>query len=290
MKILLLSTLAWSTLGVCSAMPHDRHSDWPVRDQQTIQKTLPLTESPMRLVVDNVEGYVHVTGVAGSEVRITAHETIRAETDADLTQAKSEVKLNIGEKNGTVSAYYDAPWRCSDDGPGCHTVHERRFYSVAYDIDVEVPTAARLVISTVNGGDIQIDKTNGNFEVSDINGGIHMTAVAGSGTVHTINGPVTVHFAKNPAANCSFKSINGSLDVWFQPQLSADFLFKVFNGQIYSDFDVAPRAVPASAVTERRNGQFIYHSNGVGGGRIGSGGPELSFDTLNGSIRLHREQ
>jgi hypothetical protein len=59
---------------------------------------------------------------------------------------------------------------------------------------------------------------------------------------------------------------------------------------VYSDFDVSPRPIPATAVTERHEGKFIYHSSGVNGGRAGNGGPELSFDTLNGSIRLHREK
>ena len=287
MKIVIYSALAWSLAALCLA--NDQHGEWPVRDQETIQKTLPLAGAPMRLVVDNVEGYVHVTGVPGSEVRITAHKIIHAETDSDLQQAHAEVKLNITQKPGTISAYYDAPWRCNGEGSGCHN-NERRFYTVVFDIDVEAPFSARLFVSAVNGGDIRIDKTTGDYEVSDINGGIHMAGIAGSGSVHTINGPVTIHFVKNPTGACSFKSINGPLDAWFPPPLSADLLFKTFNGQVYSDFEVAPRAVPASGVAEQRDGKFIYHSRGLAGGRSGNGGPELSFDSFNGSIRLHREQ
>ena len=283
MKLALLACLPL----VCVASNH--HGDWPVRDQETIQKTLPLDQAPMRLLVDNVDGYVHVTGVPGSEVRITARKTIKAESDADLQQARSEVKLDITEKPGTVSAYYDAPWRCNGNGGSCHDT-QRRFYTVSYDIEVEVPFAAKLFVSDVNGGDIHIDKTQGDFEINGVNGGIHMTAVAGSGSVHTVNGPVSIHFARNPTGACSFKSVNGSLDAYFQPQLSADLLFKTFNGQVYSDFEVAGRAVPATAVTDRSGGKFIYHSSGVSGARTGDGGPELSFDTLNGSVRLHREQ
>ena len=71
-----------------------RNSDrWSVREEETIRKTLTLSGPPMRLLVDNVDGYVHVTGTSGSQVRVTAHKTIRADTDSDLQQAKSEVKL-----------------------------------------------------------------------------------------------------------------------------------------------------------------------------------------------------
>jgi hypothetical protein len=242
----------------------------------------------MRVVVDNIDGYIHVTGASGSQVQVTAHKVIRAETDSDLQDAKNEVKLDMTAKPGSVSVYYDAPWRCNGEGRGCHD-QQRRFYNVTYDIDVQVPRDARLVVSTINNGDVRVDGTAGDFDIGNINGGIAMTGAAGSGDVHTINGPITVHFVKNPSGPASFKSINGQLDMYFQPGLSADLLFKTFNGQIYSDFEVSPRATPA-AETEQHNGRFVYHSDRTRSARVGRGGPELSFDAFNGNIRLHREQ
>ena len=261
---------------------------WNVREGETMQKTLTLSGPPMRVVVDNVDGYVHVTGTGGSQVRVTAHKTIRAETDSDLKEAKDEVKLVTAEKPGTVSIYYDAPWRCNGEGSGCHGEH-RRFYNVTYAIDVEIPRSARMAVSTINNGDIRIDKTDGNFDVSNINGAIGMTGISGSGDAHTINGALTARFAKNPSGSCSFKTLNGALDVYLQPNLSADLLFKTFNGQIYSDFEEIPRTMNTGE-TEQRNGKFVYRSRGTRGGRVGNGGPELSFDAFNGNIRLHREQ
>jgi DUF4097 and DUF4098 domain-containing protein YvlB len=192
------------------------------------------------------------------------------------------------EKPGTVSVYYDAPWRCNGEEHGCHD-QQRRFYSVSYDIDIQAPRDARLVVSTINDGDIRIDGTAGDFDVRNINGGIAMTGIKGSGDVQTINGPILVHFAKNPSGPTSFKSINGQLDAYFQPGLSADLLFKTFNGQIYSDFEVSPGAARV-AETEQHGGRFVYHSDRARSARAGRGGPELSFDAFNGNIRLHREQ
>jgi DUF4097 and DUF4098 domain-containing protein YvlB len=125
--------------------------------------------------------------------------------------------------------------------------------------------------------------------VGNVNGGIHLSSIGGSGDAHTVNGPILVQFAKNPTAACSFKSINGHVDVYFRRDLSADMFFKTFNGQIYSDFFVTPRPAPTT-VADRQNGKFVYRSNGMRAGRAGAGGPELTFDTLNGDIRLHREQ
>ena len=281
-----LALLASQTAVLCVASSHSDR--WPIREQETIQKTLGLSGAPMRLVIDNVDGYVHVTSGGGSHVQVTAHKVIRAETDSDLRDAKSEVNLEMSEKPGRVSLYYDAPWRCNGEGRGCHD-QQRRFYTVSYDIDIQAPRDARLVISAINDGDIRVDGMAGNFDINNINGSIAMTGAAGSGDVHTINGPISVHFAKNPSGPTSFKSINGQLDAYFRPGLSADLLFKTFNGQIYSDFEVSPRAAHV-AESEQRDGHFVFHSDRARSARVGAVGPELSFDAFNGNIRLHREQ
>ncbi len=261
--------------------------NWTVRDQETIEKTLPLSGAPMRVVVDNVDGYVHITGSSGSEVRVRAHKTIRAETDSDRDEARKEVSLSFEQKPGSVSVRYEAPWRCDGDRGPCGD-HHRRFYNVTYDIDVEAPREARLVISTVNNGDVKVDNAAGAFDVHNVNGGIGMTAISGAGEAVTVNGPVSVQFARNPAEACGFKSVNGPLDVFFQSNFSADLLLKTMNGAVYTDFDVTARAAKLES-TEQRNGHFVYHSNRSIEARAGAGGPEHKFETLNGDIRIHRQ-
>jgi hypothetical protein len=286
MKRKLYFILPAALLGaLCVAHPDSDR--WPAGEQETIEKMLTLSGEPMRLVVDNLNGHVHVTGTSGSQVHVVAHKTIRAQTQADLNQAKSEVKLEMTEKPGSVSIEYTAPWRCHGDCGPCCTQH-RRFYDVSYDVDVEAPRHALLAVSTVNG-QLQVEQMDGDFDVHGVNGGIRMTAIGGSGDVHTVNGAVAIQFSLNPQRACTFKSVNGALDANFQPGLSADLFFKTFNGGIYSDFDVMP--VPVSAVdTERKNGMFVYRSNRQSRGRVGSGGPQLSFETLNGEVRLHEEK
>lgn len=280
-RILVLSGSALLCFGATSS---DR---WSMREQETIHRTLSVAGSPVRVVVDNVQGYVHVRGGGGSQVELTANKSIRAETANDLAEAKTEVKLDVSEKAGTVSVTYNAPWRCRDRNGGCGGEHHR-FYDVTFDIDVQIPREARVVISTVNKGDVTVEGVSGDFEVSNVNGGISMAAISGSGEAHTVNGPVAVHFEKNPSGPTSFKTVNGPLDIYMRPELAADLLFKTLNGEIYTDFDVMPRS-EAAATPEQRNGMFVYRSNRNRAGRVGRGGPELKFNTVNGSIRLHRE-
>jgi hypothetical protein len=278
--------LAASGIGiVCLA---ESHSDrWTVREQETIDKTLHLSGQPMRLVVENFDGYVHVTGTDSTQVHVVAHETIRAETEADLKQAKAEVSLDTSEQPGSVSIEYKAPWICKNHCSDCCD-HRRRFYEARYDIDIEAPRSARAVLSDVNGP-ITLDRIDGDFDVHGVNGAVRMSGIAGAGDAHTVNGPITVQFANNPSQPCSMKTVNGAIDAYFQPRLSADLFFKTFNGEVWGDFDVAPLPTPAGD-TERKNGMFVYRSNRRAGGRVGQGGPEISFETLNGTIRLHVQQ
>ena len=285
MRIIVYLVLTAS--GFASLCPAQRNSDrWSVREEETIHKTLTLSGAPMRLVVENIEGYVHVTATSGSQVRVTAHKTIRADADTDLQQAKSEVTLDMNEKPGSVSIEYNAPWNCRGQYGGCQD-RERRFYEVSYDLDIEVPRDARPVISTVNRGDVRVEGTTGDFDIGNVNGKIEAIGIAGSGDIHTVNGPITARFVKNPAGPSSFKSVNGSLDVYLQSNFSADLRFKTMNGQIYSDFEVVASLLPTPAA-EQRDGKFVYRSNGMKSARAGQGGPELSFNTLNGNIRLHK--
>jgi hypothetical protein len=277
--------LAASGLAVVCFAQHSEDL-WSVHNEGTTVKTMFLSGPPMRVVVDNFDGYVHVTATENADVRVTAHKIIRSESDSDLQLGRSEVKLEMTEQPGSVMIYYDAPWRCRSQIEGCHD-QQRRFYRVTYDLELEVPRQTRPVLSTVIGGDIRVDGTTGDFEISNVNGSIAMTGISGSGDARTVNGPISVRFLRNPTGPSRFKTINGQMDLYFQPGLSADLQFKTFNGDIFSDFDVRPMAIQA-VVAEKREGKFVYHSDGLQGGRAGRGGPLLSFDALNGNIRLHR--
>ena len=62
------------------------------------------------------------------------------------------------------------------------------------------------------------------------------------------------------------------------------------NGGLFTDFEAQPLAARAPVAGERRSGKFIYHVNEFTRVRVGSGGPELTFETLNGNVRARRAQ
>jgi DUF4097 and DUF4098 domain-containing protein YvlB len=147
-----------------------------------------------------------------------------------------------------------------------------------------VPARLRMTLKTVNDGDIDVGNITGDFDVHNVNGDINMKEVAGSGRVSTVNGDVAVSFRKNPAGECSFKTVNGEVDVEFPEPVSAALRLKTMNGDVYTDFPVKHVAEKAS-FTEKR-GKKVYKSGDSFVVEAGEGGPELTFDTLNGDIYI----
>jgi hypothetical protein len=245
-------------------------------ESQTIEHTFP---GATKLLVDNIQGSIRVTGVAGDTIHMKAQEKITAESAEAMAEAKRDVKLDLSTQGSFARVYEDGPFREHDRG--------RRFYGyrVSFDYDIQVPFGTELILKTVNGGEVSVKGTSGPFEVGNVNGGITLDEIGGSGSVRTVNGPVKVWFTKNPTKPSTFHTINGGVEVHFQPSLGADLKFKTMNGQIYTDFDVT--ALPAATgTTENKDGRFVYKGNKTRMGRAGGGGPELSFETLNGDIKL----
>ena len=254
-----------------------------VEEKQTIRKTLPATP---RLDVDNIWGSIRVSSYDGSEVQMIANETLRADSQSKLADAKRDVKLDISQKDGTTRFYVDGPFRdnCRD---GSHHSHwdGNPGYSAKYDFEIKVPRRMEFELRTVNDGSIHVDGVKGDFEVHNVNGSIDMRGVAGSGTARTVNGEVTVQFVSNPRAASEFGSINGAIDLAFQPDLAAEFRIKTFNGGVFTDFDMA--ALPLRPVAdESSEGRHRFKSDSYTSMRVGKGGPEIKIDGFNGEIRI----
>ena len=270
-------------LPLAAAGWDDDHK-WKLDEKESIRKTFDTSASGRKLLVDNIHGYVHVTGYSGSQVQVSIEKHIYADSSEAMAEAKRDIKMDMSQQGSFVRLYEDGPFRTNN---GTNYRGENYYgYRVVFDFDVQVPFDTELDLKTVNRGDIVVKKTTGDYEIHGLNGGIEMEDVSGAGMVNTLNGKVKVTYTKNPTKATQFKTLNGSVDVYFQKDLNADLFFKKLNGGIYSDFEVT--AMPQkSAAGESRNGKFVYRSNGKAAGRAGKGGPELSFDTLNGNIRLH---
>jgi len=163
------------------------------------------------------------------------------------------------------------------------------------NLTIQVPVNSSLELRTVNGGQISVTGVNGNLDVENVNGSIELKDVSGTVLAHTVNGSVTVGLVRaTPDKPMSFSSLNGKVDVTLPADTKARLRLKTTNGEIYSDFDVKMEPDNTKPVVEDSSGaggRFrIRMSRGANiYGSINGGGPEYSFQTMNGTILIHRK-
>ena len=282
MKKLILSTVLLFVVAL-NAVAHD------LQEKQEIKRTLRFlgTQEARNIVVDNIRGSIDVRGYDGDSVELVVHRTNYADSHDKLTEANEKVTLDIKEEKDRILVYVDAPWRteCGVHYRGWHYYG----YDVECDFELKIPSRTNLYVKTINDGEITVQGVQGEFEVQNVNGGIDMEDIVGSGKACTVNGPVKVVFSRNPDQDCTFKTINGKMDVEFRDGLSADLKLKTFNGRVYTDFDVV--GLPQKTVSiESHGGRKVYLSDRSFAVRVGDGGKQLSFETLNGNIHILKRE
>ena len=260
-----------------------------VEEKEEIKKTLKFQgpSETRKVLVDNIRGSIEIRGYDGDDVELVVHRTNYAESQDKLAEARKEVTLDIREENDRILLYVDAPWRTD------HGINYRGWRYYGYDVEcsfeLRVPRKSNVYVKTVNKGDISVENIDGEFEAQNVNGAIAMKNIGGSGKACTVNGGVEVLFSKSPTSECTFKTVNGRVNVEFPADLAADLNLKTFNGSVYTDFDFTdlPRKME---MTESHGGKKIYMRDKSFAVRVGKGGPELTFDTLNGSIHILKRE
>jgi hypothetical protein len=237
------------------------------------------------LVVDNVFGSIHVTGHDEPRIEIVAEEKTVARSQTAFERARKDVRLDIGREGDEVTVYVDGPFReRNESGFGRH---RSLGYTVTYDFEIRVPRRTHLDVRTVNSGEIRVEGVQGDLRAGNVNGEISLERIGGGAIrATTVNGPVMARFDRNPTEDSMFQTVNGNLEMWMQPGLSAELRFKTFSGEARTDFDVEP--LPYEKVVEEQDGdRRVYRMREWSRVRVARGGPEFSFETLNGNILIH---
>jgi len=263
-----------------------------VRDERRDSRRLQFSGAGTRtLDVRTLSGSIRVTGDGGSDVRFEAVTRVEADDDAALRTGLQDVKIEAEARGDTVAVTVrdDGRNTCGDEnwqrGPAWW---DRRHYSTSTDLTLQVPRDVRVRLCTVNGGTVTVTGVTGDFDVSNVNGKVILTDLAGSGRANTVNGGIEATFAAAPRAESLFKTVNGSIEATFPRNLSADLSLKTFNGGLFTDFDTTPLPVTAERVERSDRPRFVFRQRGMTKVRVGAGGPVLTFDTLNGDVRITR--
>jgi DUF4097 and DUF4098 domain-containing protein YvlB len=273
--VLMGATLAFTAAG----------RDYNVEDRSPVSHTF---SGARKLDVDVISGSIEIIGDGGNSVRVTGERVIHALDQQQLARAKQDDVLDMNEKEGTAQIYENGPFRNNNNrSSDYHGFHENsdRHYNVDWNLTIHVPREIALHLRDVNGS-IKADGTSGAFDISAVNGSVTGTNIAGSGNISTVNGPTVISFRENPKSDSSFKSVNGKVDVTYQPNLAAAFDLKTVNGGMFTDFEAV--ALASTGGGSSKDGKFIYKSRGNSRVRIGSGGPQIRMETVNGSIQIRK--
>jgi hypothetical protein len=155
-------------------------------------------------------------------------------------------------------------------------------------IEVLVPRTSNLRLKTMTG-EITVDGVRGEIEATSMNGEVTISNVEGSVVAHSLNGAVKVSLSRAEAKPMSFSTMNGDIDVRLPADIKARFKIKADHGDLYSDFDL--KLEPGNAPqTTREGGQYKVRFDRTAFATVNGGGPEISFRTVNGQIRIRQNK
>lgn len=271
-----------SLTGRAQKIPH-----LEAKEQFSRTFALPATAGHSTLALYNISGSVAVQGYAGNQILVEATKTIRADDAGDLATGQREAQPGFAQHGDSVVVYVAAPF---DSHPGRNRrneEHGRVPYHYAFDWVVKVPYQLQLHVSTVNEGAVRVLDVTGALDVSNVNGGITLTNVRGTTRARTVNGSVDATYAVSPSSACSYHTVNGKIRVQYPVSLGATAYFKSMHGEFYTDFPKTQLLPPQVIKNQSNQGNgTVYRLSKETAVRIGAGGPDLHFETLNSSVTI----
>jgi hypothetical protein len=260
-----------SLLVVCAAFA-------TAQDKVTVPLSNP--SQPATVKVHLMNGSITVTAGGGSQVVVesgTGSRESRPPRDAPPGMRRLDggrTGMDVEEDHNVVSI------EAGHNGGGAN-------------LSIQVPVNSSLQLQTMSGGRIEVTGVNGEMDIGNMNGPIELKNVSGSVLAHSLNGPVTATIDRvTPNKPMAFTSMNGKIDVTLPADTKARLRLKTDNGSIYSDFDVKMETDATKPVIEDSRGQggkYRIKLDRSVYGSINGGGPEYRFETMNGTILIHKK-
>lgn len=242
--------------------------------------TVPLSSpgQPVTIKASFVNGGVTVTAGSGNQVTVTQEGGGRHERENPSDAPPGMHRIDSGRNGIDIEEDHNVV-----------TIGSRGWNSGG-NLVIETPVNTSLQIKTVNGGHIDVTGLNGDLDLQETNGSISLKNVSGSVVAHSLNGPITVSLDRvAPEKPMSFTSLNGKIDVTLPAATKARLRLKTDNGSIYTDFDVKLESTAAVENGRSGDGKYRIRLDRTMFGTINGGGPEYLFQTMNGSILIHKK-
>src|SRR3954471_3413281 len=75
---------------------------WKLDETESIRKTFDTGASGRKLLVDNIHGFVHVTGYSGSQVQVSIEKHIYADSSEAMAEARRDIKMDMSQQGNFV--------------------------------------------------------------------------------------------------------------------------------------------------------------------------------------------
>jgi DNA-binding protein YbaB len=159
------------------------------------------------------------------------------------------------------------------------------------DLMIQVPFSTSLRISTNEGGEITVDRVDGEIEVNNSEGTTNLNGVSGPVVADSGDGSIKAVFAKiNPGKPMSFSAMDGDIDIILPFDAKVSLKMKTQEGKIYTDFDVklTPSQQKKEEDERKDGGRYRVAFEKTTLGLINGGGVEIQLTTNEGNIYIRK--
>jgi hypothetical protein len=253
-----------------------------VSDEKVWTQTYQVAAATPKLLVNNVWGTVRVRAGAAGEITVTVEER-RSAPNAELFElSKQTIFLDARADGNGVSLVVGGPPQTQAHFNLC------RGCRVDDQFEVAVPPGTQLDVSTVDDGRIDVAGVSGSISASNVNGPVEVSDLHDCAQIESVNGAVELVFARTPSQDCSIETVNGDIGLSMPVGAGLDAELSMVRGSIVSEFDLEPLALPAKIERRRHDRRDIYRIEQAAGVRLGAGGPTFNIASLNGDVRIRK--
>jgi DUF4097 and DUF4098 domain-containing protein YvlB len=237
----------------------------PKGDELTeeFHQSYPLTLTG-RVSISNINGDVHISAWDRNEVKIDAVKRAYSrerlsEATIDVTNTADSVTIKTKYSERTLN--FDS--RTRENNPA----------SIQYTLTV--PRGARIEGVELVNGSLDIEGVHGDVRASLVNGRVKADDLSGEVSLSAVNGAIEVNAAGLAASKgVNLNAVNGSIVLSVPSGANAQVKASTVHGQISNDFGLTVE-----------EGQYVGRNLT---GQIGSGGPRIRLNNVNGSISIKR--
>lgn len=228
---------------------------------EEFHQTYPLSPNG-RVHISNINGDVHINVWDQNSVKVDAVKRAYSQ------QRLSEATINVTNTENSVRIKTDYPQNRTYGGNGDNSAA-----SVEYTLTI--PRGARLQGAELINGSLDLEGLQGDVNASLVNGAVKANRLGGEVKLSTVNGRIAVNASGlENAKGVALNSVNGAIELVVPSGAGANVEASTIHGPITNDF----------GMTEEK-GQYVGRNLS---GQIGSGGPNVRLNNVNGSISIKR--